>query len=330
MVVLAYGCGQSAISVEGVQAAFIDANCTHDVACGLFPDSATCHVAYLGIDFGVDSSQIAAVKAGKVKYDASAARTCFNAIADAPCDQTAEAHRVLPPACAQVLAGTVGSGGNCVMDAECKSQSCNIPICVVTCCSGACVGDAPLVPAPVGSACGGSAGPCVSDAFCDFTGTMTCTALYGSGMACQNDSECAFGLACAGSSAPVCKTLPIVGEPCPDGRCRDDGTTCSSTTQTCVKVGLLGAACTTNTDCSHFYTCGSAGACQATPIGGSCTSDNGCFESASYCALPTAGSGTCAVPQANGDPCTNDRDCESDHCEDTLQPPVCTDPPMCT
>jgi hypothetical protein len=79
----------------------------------------------------------------------------------------------------------------------------------------------------------------------------------------------------------TCEPLPAVGEPCPNGMCRDEGVGCNAA-GVCAPVGLPGAPCTVAGDCSRFYRCDATGHCARGPIAGeACTL--GCFDTDSYC-----------------------------------------------
>jgi hypothetical protein len=304
--------------------AFIDAECTHLVKCKVFPDSDSCHRAYIGINFVVDATQFAAIDAGKVIYDGVAARECIDSYATASCDRTDESARISPEACDRILEGTMGAGASCALDNECVSKSCDIPVCVVQCCRGACTSGPAPTRQPVGGSC--LSAPCAAGTYCDLTSEM-CVPLVALNGSCMQDYQCVFGLACFGGS---CAAAPIVGQTCTTPiSCRDLGTTCNQTTKQCIDVGLPGAACTTAADCSQFYQCDATGHCaEGSGLGGPCMSSNDCFPDQTYCAIPTGQTaGMCAASQPDGGTCTDDRECASDHCEDTMS--LCTPVPMC-
>lgn len=327
LLVVAACAGNHPIAAADVDAAYVDAHCAFLVRCGVLPDLATCHRAYLSTDFPLEASEVAAAIAGKIHYDGDKARECIDGYASAACDTTDPTSRTTPVACDQIVAGTVADSGTCVLARECVSSVCNIPVCVVDCCAGSCAGSAPPVRGKLGQAC--TLLPCESGAYCDGAST-TCTALFTAGTSCIGDFQCAFGLGCAGAAgSKTCKPLPKLGEACPDGKCRDTGVVCNAA-MTCTKVGLVGAACTTAADCSQFYTCDPTGHCaEKSAVGGPCGFDPDCFDITTYCAVPTGQTlGTCAPAQANGGSCSADRACASEHCNDTTT--QCAIAPICT
>jgi hypothetical protein len=316
---------QNPIAKQDLATAFVDAECAYLARCGLFPDAATCERAYIGVSFTVDATRFAAIDAGVIKYDGAAARTCIDSYASASCDLTAESARVRPDACDHVVTGTLGDGASCALDEECVSKRCTIPMCTVTCCKGTCTGNTAPTRQPIGGSCANVS--CAAGGYCDIT-SFTCTALVAKGGSCTGDYQCAYGIGCIASSQ-TCGALPTIGQACPDNRCRDLGTTCSASAA-CAKVGLPSASCTTRADCSQYYTCDATSHCaEGSAIGGPCASSGDCFPAHSYCAIPTgATAGTCAAPQADGTgPCTADRDCASNNCEDTTA--LCTELPSC-
>lgn len=313
---------KSPIAAEDLDQAFADAQCARAVRCGEMPDLATCQGAYNSFHFPgvVLESNIAAIGEGKINYDGGAARTCIEAYANAPCDSTVEANRLSDVACDRIFVGTGADGTACGLNFECVSEFCDVPSCTVDCCTGTCSGSTKPVRAKIGEAC--STLPCTSGSYCEFS-TMTCTALVAAGASCTNSFQCAYGTGCIGIPK-TCQPLPKVGEPCPDNLCRDQGVVCNAA-KICTQVGLPGAPCTTDLDCSHFYGCGADGTCGVRDPGGACITNNDCFEADTYCAA-----GTCSPPQPNGAACADDRDCASDHCDDSLTTPACTDEPICT
>lgn len=319
------GTTHGTIAAGDLEAAFEAAECDYQVRCGFFPDIATCNSAYTGFHFAIDASVLAEIDAHEVVYDGGAARACIDSYANATCDTTDAAGRITPVACDRVFTGTLGDGDACVNGHECLSQNCFIPICTVECCAGTCMGGEKPVRAKLGEAC--STLPCTEGSFCDFS-SMTCTALYVQGTACVASFQCAFGVGCAGSPKQ-CQPLPKLGEACPDNLCRDDGQICSA--GTCARIGLPGDACATDADCSHFYGCSASHVCAVRDPGGVCTTSTDCFEADTYCAVPMGQTtGTCSAPQADGALCGDDRECESDTCDDAATPMRCIPEPACT
>ncbi|HEY1535224.1 MAG TPA: hypothetical protein VGF76_14450, partial [Polyangiaceae bacterium] len=98
----------------------------------------------------------AAIDAKTVSYDGDSARQCVTALSSGSC---ANLDNNSPDVCQKALAGTVATGGDCNIDAECAGLSrCDI----------------------TGATCPG-----------------TCAARASAGVACGKDSDCATGLVCS-------------------------------------------------------------------------------------------------------------------------------------
>jgi hypothetical protein len=318
------GFGLGNVPIDGIGDAFEGALCHHAAMCNLFPDEATCRQANLGFAFAIDPSLVAAIEAGKVRYDGNAVGDCYEAYGNASCDRTDLDGRTLSGACAGAISGTVDAGGQCAIDEECISQTCDVPQCPDACCQGTCTGSTPPgQQLPIGATCQ-STQDCATNGFCDQT-TKACTALKLAGATCSSLTDCAYGLGCAGTPR-TCKPLPAVGEACPDMMCRDEGTFCDPATMLCANVGLPGDPCTATTSqsCSTYYTCDPATMqCARGPgLGEACTPARRCFDGGTYCKA-----GTCAQLEPKGATCMNDGDCANNYCEPMLN--VCADEPIC-
>lgn len=315
VVVLAVGCGGGdGLSLADYPQALIDALCQHEVNCGEYPDVATCERSDL-LRLTTNPSANAAVSAGKILYDAGKARECVDTIANASCDTTdADLRFLFPSACFETATGTLHAGDACAINDECISLACDVPSCPDACCQGTCTGDAPpAVNQPVGSPCSQPlvSSECVATAYCDST-THMCTALKSQGTACNSGNECDIGLGCAGAP-PTCKPLPKLGEPCPDGICRDEGQVCLTT---CVKVGLAGDPCASDSACALRYRCDTTtNKCVEGPSqGDACMFSDDCWGN-NFCDTPNGQStGTCTPWKADGEACTNSSECASDNC----------------
>jgi hypothetical protein len=313
------GGGGGPIPIDDLENAVINASCNLYVSCGLIDDAATCRSIFTNAE--LDASLLAAVDAGKVIYHPDKARECLNGISGS-CDRNF-ANNSAQAACDATFEGTVGAGGQCAMNEECKSRECDVPACPDACCQGTCVGDAP-VSSPIGGPCESSS-QC-ADGYCDFaSATPTCAAYKPTGAACTSSNQCATG----GCVNMVCTALPGPGEPCSTAlggaNCADLGYTCSTSTMTCVAYGLTGDPCTTARDCSPLYLCGSGGACQLRPrLGEPCDPQaSGCIDR-SYCEPTTS---VCTAPKPDNAACTDDQECASDNCDTTTS--TCTTPPIC-
>jgi len=292
-----------------------EAACEHLVKCGEAEDVAAC---LLVNKFGPRSAtEVAAVKAGRIKYDGGLARACFDAIASRSCDETTASYREAPEACLAFFQGTLHGGAACADSAECISQDCEIPACNMACCTGTCHGySAPELLGKIGESC--SARPCATEAYCD-AASLTCQALKHLGETCPLGLSCADGLACLVPSK-TCGVLPGLGEPCVNG-CRELGLHCSTTTGTCVKNGLPGDPCSEDDDCSYLYVCGADKQCTTgIALGAPCTMFDHCAEWDAFCDVPdNATMGTCTAPKPDGASCRTQFDCASNVCDPASQ-----------
>ncbi|MBV8760477.1 MAG: hypothetical protein JO257_24510 [Deltaproteobacteria bacterium] len=293
------GCG-GGLTIDEYPSAVRDAFCKYLARCGSFPDVDTCKRANIGINLVINPSDKASVDQGKVIFDGSLAQDCLDAFASQTCDTTDQDGRAFSTAkCRDIIKGTVGNGGACALGAECKSGTCNVPTCSMACCQGTCMGDAPPAPGGAGAMCTTSSA-CAVGFYCDFT-NQVCAELKAAGATCSSTNECAYGLGCAGTSPNrVCKTLPKLGEACPDGVCRDAGNYCNSSMQ-CAKIGLAGSSCTTGAQCSSYYPCDTqAMQCTKAPgAGEACTGR--CFDAGTFCDLGSA-SPTCVQTKPTAGP----------------------------
>ncbi|MET0794355.1 MAG: hypothetical protein ABW061_22725 [Polyangiaceae bacterium] len=131
-----------------------------------------------------------AIDEKQVNYDGLKARSCVSAVASGGC---AVLDNDLPTVCHEALSGTVASGGDCDIDAECSGLArCQIS-------GGTCPGTcAPL--ASAGVACTRN-DDCARGLTCSAV-TSRCAAPAAEGEACQGGSaeQCAAGLLCIGNS----------------------------------------------------------------------------------------------------------------------------------
>lgn len=285
------------IPIDELRAAYRDAWCTYLVRCGELPDLATCAHAALHYWFPVSTQ---GVLAGRAKFDAAAAEQCFSQISTATCDRTDDDLRstgnrsdslptAYPAVCNAIVRGLVKDGGLCSVSDECISGTCDRSS--ADCSSGCCIGRCASgrAPVPVGSACERGVDTCV-DGVCTYPESSVvpmCAPHVRRGEVCRAGTwnECEPGLGCVtANGATTCEPLPTIGQLCPDGLCRDDGTTCGPA-GTCVAVGLPGAACVTNSDCSDYYGCDDTGHCAPVEEFDACanTVHNSCFEAGQFC-----------------------------------------------
>ena len=326
LVCLAVGCG-GGISIDEAGDKFQSEYCKYLARCHVVPSESACHDLNIGISLTPDASLDEAINQGKVKYDGEALAQCYETIGSFSCDRTDEnGRRLTSQSCYDAIKGTVGAGGQCALDQECKSRTCDVPSCPDACCQGTCVGDAPPpFPVPAGGVCQSSS-DCADGTYCT---NSVCTALKMAGATCTSNSECGYGLGCSGiAAARVCKMLPKLGEACPEGSCRDEGTYCDAT-MTCKALGLPGDACATGRDCSSYYTCDATMHCALGPkIGEACATGLRCSQPDTWC--DTAGTMTCKARQADGAACTANNQCESNFCDGpAANMQTCQQEPIC-
>jgi len=171
----------NALSIEQLPSEFAQALCQAEQTCNPF---------FYGVAFqnqdckAVLTEQVkeavftqidVAIDAGTVKYDGKLAGSCIQAMSLGSCTVL---DNQLPEVCRQALAGTVATGGECNIDAECSGLSrCQI-----------------------------SAGTCPGK----------CAPLASAGVACNKDGDCARGLTCSAVTAH-CSAPAAEGEPCKGG-----------------------------------------------------------------------------------------------------------------
>ena len=324
VVISVVGCGDDGVPLDDLPEKFRSEYCRYLARCGVVPSQSVCEGLNIGLGLSVDPSLEAAIDAGKVKYDGNLVASCYEQLGSASCDRTDEKGRMFGGAdCAGAIKGTVGGGGECALDAECKSRECDVPDCPDACCQGTCVGDeAPRLPRQLGESCE-SSNDCASGSYCS---AAVCAALKPAGSMCIQTGECAYGLGCAGQPR-VCKVLPTAGEPCPDGQCRDEGTYCAAPGMICAKVGLPGDACTTRADCSQFYSCDATMHCsEGAHEGQACNAMTRCADLGNFCDTTAM---ICKPPQPIGAACTSDTQCESNFCDGMAGMRTCQVEPIC-
>jgi hypothetical protein len=278
------------------------AECTRLTRCGLFTSESICNAYFR---YTSEAPLVEAVARKKIGYDGGAAIACVDALAAISCDKTQRDARTEPAACANVFTARVADGAACSFAAECKSGICDAPACTRDkCCPGTC---APTISAAAAGAA------CTIDAQCAAgycNKQNVCAARPREGAACDEIDACDFGLACIGvtdQQAGNCRKLPATGEQCPYRQCAEIAATCTSSF-TCAALGLPGAACTQDADCSPFAVCDeAAGTCKDTPtLGMACDL---------YCAGEAwCQAGVCVAPYADGTACDADIECASTDC----------------
>lgn len=320
----ACGGGNDSVSIDSYPAAVRDALCRYFAKCGDVESVETCKKINIGLTVHVSASELQAIDMGKSKYHGDNAASCLAALAGRSCDVTSQSNRDVPDACLNITTGTLHANEACALDRECISLICDVPACPNACCMGTCTGDTAPGRAKIGQSCENAF--CVANSFCDDV-TLMCTALKASGEFCGSSAECQYELDC--DPTGKCTSLPKLGESC-SGACRDDGTTCSATSRTCVKVALAGEACATSGDCSPVYFCDAATkkCAGGIALGAACTGNQRCADDRAFCDVAAGQTmGMCALPKANGAPCQRNAACETLFCDQTMG--KCADEPVC-
>lgn len=350
MALLASGCSSSSprLSIEDIPAELSEAVCTQLLTCAqtragggevsrlvLSPTFPELCPRLLGAELGSLDPLAAAVDAGRVAYDAAAARRCLDDVASS-C--TIEAGLDFFPSCREALEGQVAVGESCSLQEECvPGARCDATL-VGDTCSGTCVARLPL-----GTACD-SASECarpdgVGIAQCSTNGGTEsvclalvlelglregepCGAVDGTGFErtyglCHGDFFC-FDADEDGEgtcTAPVADGgLCMPGMACEEGSlCVEDGGTMNSFCRRITVVTEVGGACDDETvfcDYPARLECVS-GECAALPEG-TCHEGYHCDEG-EYCDDATS---TCEARKALGSECDASRECLSDSCRD--------------
>lgn len=286
---------------------------------------------------------------------ARALRAAMTTYADAPALETALETLAEGQTCASLVTSALSAGDACVHAWDCPTGTaceadpldapgltCLAPAplgaacasgnaqstAVRTCVSGAaCFDGICVVRKPVNQVCGPGQVPCETALVCG--PESVCTAPVGAGGACQNDTQCATSLRCAGASPGVAGLCaPLV----------DDGTACDSDAACaalcsvcrpaevggavqCLDRGAGGAACLVDDHCREGFVCSGAGTC--TPflgLGEPCGGEVPCAPIFT-CALDDASDGgvaltsTCVSPALIGSPCAGgENPCQSGAC----------------
>lgn len=328
MIALLSACGDNLagpVAADDYPAAVREAVCRLLTRCGDVEGFDTCMTTNLRLTIAFTASELAAIRAGTIVYSGATVRACVDGIAGASCDVTTPTGRSFPDACQAFLTGTQHDGDACAFDEECLSRSCVLPDCSMACCQGKCHGETPPARAGLGESCA-SAG-CVAGAFCD-PQDQRCVAPGAAGGACGARAGCQYGLDCIDGR---CAAPPVIGQPCTSA-CRDRGSTCSSTTHTCVAVGLVGAPCgigANPSDCAPEYVCDRTGHCSAgIALGAPCGAGEQCADDRAACDTPPDQlTGVCGLPKPDGSPCARDAVCDSLHCDPFTT--RCTPEPVC-
>ncbi len=305
MLVLVAACGNGPLTLEEYAAVRIDVTCDYLVRCGVTPSIENCVATRGSVRFSTDL--LAAVEAGRVRWNGDAAEDCLDRLEQVTCDRTSESYRHL--GCEPLFAGTVGEGAACTMSVECISNECWIEGCTDACCTGYCAGETPPAIGRIGEVCRLSG--CESGAFCE---NSVCVPLRAERETCTYESvgECAYGLTCVDE---VCAAPVESGQPCSFGStCRLLGESCTPQ-GICGPLGQNGDVCISSNHCASHYVCGVESRCVPAPrIGEPCDDfTSACFDAGAFCDVATK---RCALPKLDGAACTFAHECESSNCID--------------
>lgn len=329
------GDGNSGVSIDEIPALYADAVCDASESCygavlDVFLGGESCRKTY-ETTLGDELPRLKqSIENGKVIYKGTKADACFAAIRARGCNLEGE-----PPECTAALDGTVDTGGDCELDAECKGSDAHCKVqgqCPGKCgpkelagadCDGdsdcanglACSKDTKkcYAPAALGQACGGggTAPDCVPGAFClgsddDAKKTGTCKT-FAEAFAGKSGDACFF------DGKPACTA---------DLRCivQSVDTTTGKLTTSCGGTFPSGGAC----KLAVPDACPISEYCKvpANALDGTCTPRPKAGEPCatllddSLCAPDTrCEDGTCRPRQKLGGSCKTDDVCYSGHCQ---------------
>ncbi len=248
-------------------------------------------------------------------------RTCQTGTCKCGSNQVVYNNACCTPSCSGKTCGAGdGCGGTCQSGSGCCTPSCSGKTCGAgDGCGGTCQsGSGCCTPSCSGKTCGagdGCGGTCQSGSGCctPDCSNKTCGAGDGCGGTCQSGSGCC---------TPDCSNKTCgAGDGC-GGNCQSGSGCCTPdcSNKTCGAGDGCGGNCQSGSgcctpDCSN-KTCGAGDGC-----GGNCQSGSGCCTpdcSNKTCGAGDGCGGNCSFGSgcciANGDTCSHDGDCCSNHC----------------
>ena len=296
---LVIACGDGGIAFEDLSVEGTRQICEGLVACGEYPDQATCSNS---IAVFADLDRLTGdIENGNVRYDSGAADDCLDAYDEfADCElKPASVLDELSDTCARVFVGSVAIGDPCNETVQCAGDAFCVRQCTEQCCAGTCVEIPLAATAEEGEPCGDGI-DCIESTFC--SSNNQCVARPGPGESCANLSACAAGSVCNidlfGNEPGTCVELKGEGEACdptilfPDQRCLRFDNYCDKSDNTCKPRLSVGENCNEQS-CVAYAVC-IEGTCQALPKAG-----EACNPQGTTACLPSLQciEGVCALPE---------------------------------
>ena len=256
----------------------LDAVCDYTTQCEGFPSVASCKTS----TFRTTDQLIAAVNAGRIKYDGKAAAACLDVLRATGCNRTdSPAEGPLP--CAETFKGTLPAGTTCNVNEECVSGICTDIYCTSTsaCCTGTCE-DSPAAvnPVSVGGNCRAANAVCAQGSYCNQSGTTSiCAVGPAVGQPCDpaeiTTGRCLNHAVCvapSGGALGTCTPPPAEGQTCdPNGpACNSSLDYCDSSSGKCVRRLAPGMACPNGDECVGYASCVSGTCVALQQVGAPC------------------------------------------------------------
>jgi hypothetical protein len=218
----------------------VGAECDYMVRCSYLPDKSTC-LDYIDKMSSSGTSSLAyAIDQGRMTLNAAKLPACLAAFSNLPCTLGSPSTSTLKTPCDSAVVGTIASGGDCVLDGECKpGLECDRGSCTASCCPGICVATKSL--AAVGGSCA-SDSTCVDTAYCKLSYNSTtgsfdgiCQARVATGAACTDYGSCASNAQCVGATgSKTCVALAKDGASCTSSvSCESSASYCDQVKGTC-------------------------------------------------------------------------------------------------
>lgn len=178
----------------------------------------------------------AAVNAGRLKYDAVAAKACLDQM-QGQCTTIMAGAPLTGPGCEKVFTGLVADGGTCAADLECRTPG---SLCAIA--QNAQTGK--CQPAPKeGQPCINYA--CAEGLVCGFVNNAdVCVKILDNGATCTSSFDCMSG----NCSAGTCAAQRNLGDAC-EYSIECNNSYCDSQTNTCQTLKADGASCMYSDEC---------------------------------------------------------------------------------